>query len=59
MDLNLAIKQQAIVGFPQPLKITGQIPVAIDIPVKIPLRETPISAALEKIAASLEGLLVL
>ena len=57
MDLNLAIKQQALVGFPEPLKITGKIPVAIDIPVKIPLRATPIAAALEKIAASLEGLL--
>jgi hypothetical protein len=59
MDLNLEIKQQALVGFPKPLKITSQIPVAIDIPVKIPLRETPIAGALEKVAASLEGLLVL
>ena len=57
MDLNLAIKQRAIVGFPEPLEITGTIPVVIDIPVEIPLAETPIGPALVGIADGLEKLL--
>lgn len=57
MDLDLAIKQRAAVGFPEPLEITGTIPVVIDIPVEIPLAETPIGPALREIADGLDKLL--
>lgn len=57
MDLDLAIKQRATVGFPEPLEITGTIPVVIDIPVEIPMAETPIGPALTEIAERLDKLL--
>jgi hypothetical protein len=57
LDLALAIKQHARVGFPEPLLISGDIPVIVQIPVSIPLRDTPIGPALEKLAAQLDQLL--
>ena len=57
LDLALAIKQHARVGFPEPLLISGDIPVIVEIPVSIPLRDTPIGPAMEKLAGQLEQLL--
>ena len=51
------LKQHARVGFPEPLLISGDIPVIVQIPVSIPLRDTPIGPALEKLAAQLDQLL--
>jgi|694.fasta_scaffold80306_2 hypothetical protein len=57
LDLELAIRQQAQVGFPEPLLITADIPVDLEIPVRVPLGETAIGPALEKLAAQMAGLL--
>lgn len=56
LDLALPISQRATVGFPEPLKIRGDFPVVVDVPVRIPLRETPISSYLDEIAGRLESL---
>lgn len=57
MALQLAIDQRARVGFPEPLKIKGEVPVVLDIPVKIPLAETPIKKHLDETAEALDGML--
>jgi hypothetical protein len=57
MDLRMAIQQQAEVGFPEPLLITGKVPVVMEIPVLIPLSQTPVGPSLEKVARALDGLL--
>lgn len=57
IDLQLAIRQQARVGFPEPLVITSDIPVVLEIPVLIPLAETPIGPALQRLAERLDTLL--
>lgn len=57
MDLRMAIQQQAKVGFPEPLLITGEVPVVMEIPVLIPLSQTPVGPSLEKVARALEELL--
>lgn len=57
IDLNLLVKQRATVGFPVNLKMKGKIPIIMDIPVKIPLRDTPIKTYLDKTANELDGML--
>ena len=54
---QLAIEQQARVGFPEPLHITGEIPVVLEIPVSIPLQPTPVGTYLRKMAGQLDSLL--
>jgi hypothetical protein len=39
------------------MPIEGQIPIVMDIPVKIPLRETPIKSYLDKVADELDDML--
>jgi hypothetical protein len=57
IDLKLAIEQRARVGFPEPLRITGDIPVVMEIPVSFPLPPTRVVNYLEKTAGQLELLL--
>lgn len=57
MDLDIPIKQRAVVGFPEPLKIRGDFPVAVEIPVRIPLRETVLAKYLDQIAEELRAIL--
>lgn len=57
IDLELKIDQKAIVGFPYNLKMKGKIPIIMDIPVHIPLRDTPIKTYLDKTANELDGML--
>jgi hypothetical protein len=57
IDLELLVKQQALVGFPYNMKMKGRIPITMDIPVKIPLRDTPIKTYLDKTANELDGML--
>ena len=44
-------------GFPEPLRITGDIPVVMEIPVRIPLQPTTVGKYLEKMAGQLDLLL--
>lgn len=57
IPLVLPIRQQAMVSFTTTMPIEGQIPIVMDIPVKIPLRETPIKSYLDKVANELDGML--
>jgi hypothetical protein len=57
IDLALKVKQRAVVGFPFTMKMRGKIPITMKIPVKIPLRETPIKTYLDKTADELDDML--
>ncbi len=57
IPLRLPIKQQAMVSFTTTMPIEGQIPIVMDIPVKIPLRDTPIKSYLDKVADELDDML--
>ena len=57
IDLELPVKQRATVGFPVNLKMKARIQITMDIPVKIPLRDTPIKTYLDKTADELDGML--
>jgi hypothetical protein len=57
IPLKLPIKQQAMVSFTTTMPIEGQIPIVMDIPVKIPLRDTPIKMYLDKVADELDDML--
>jgi hypothetical protein len=57
INLNLPIKQQAYVSFTTTMPIEGQIPIVMDIPVRIPLKDTPIKYYLDKVADELDDML--
>lgn len=57
IPLKLPIKQVAWVSFTTTMPIKGNIPIIMDIPVKIPLRDTPIKSYLDKVANELDGML--
>ena len=44
-------------GFPEPLRIVGDIPIVMEIPVQVPLQPTPVGTYLEKMAGQLDSLL--
>lgn len=58
IPLSLPIRnQQAIVSFTTSMPIEGLIPIVMDIPVKIPLRQTPIKKYLDLVADELDDML--
>lgn len=57
IPLRLPIHQQAYVSFTTTMPIEGMIPIVMDIPVKIPLRDTPIKMYLDKVADELDDML--
>lgn len=57
IPLRLPIQQQAIVSFTTTMPIEGMIPIVMDIPVRIPLKDTPIKRYLDKVADELDDML--
>ncbi len=57
LDLELPISQRATVGFPQTLKISGMVPVEVEVPVMVPLADTPVKKHLDQLAETVGGLL--
>ncbi|MFT5860813.1 MAG: hypothetical protein ACI865_002928 [Flavobacteriaceae bacterium] len=57
VPMRLPLKTTAIVTFRQPMKVTGEIPIVLDIPVVIPLSTTPIKNSMERVASELRKIL--
>jgi hypothetical protein len=56
VNLNFPIKTKAYVAFLQPLKVKGEIPIKLEIPVVIALKDTPIKGAMDSVAKELRKL---
>ena len=56
VKLNFPLKTNAHVSFLQPLKVKGEIPIKLEIPVVIPLKDTPIKGAMDNVAQELRKL---
>jgi hypothetical protein len=58
IPLTLSLRgQRAFVSFTSSMPIEGLIPIVMDIPVKIPMKETPIKSYLDKVADQLDDML--
>lgn len=57
IPLSLPVRERAMVSFSTTMPIEGQIPIVMDIPVRIPLRDTPIKLYLDKVADELDDML--
>lgn len=53
VPLHLPIKTKAMVTFRHPMKVKGEIPVVLEIPVIIPLSKTPIKKSMKNVAKEL------
>ncbi|RYD58394.1 MAG: hypothetical protein EOP56_05630 [Sphingobacteriales bacterium] len=56
VPLELPIKSTAKVSFPEQLHIVGMIPVKMEVPIRIPLAETPLKKHLDKAADHLSDM---
>ncbi|MDG1331678.1 MAG: hypothetical protein P8P74_05065 [Crocinitomicaceae bacterium] len=54
--LNLPVKTTAMVSFLRPMKVKGEIPIKLEIPVVIALKDTPIKSTMENVASELRQL---